>query len=78
MTTTPKLDRAIRAAQSHIGFSKETRDLVAPQDRRFAAALILDFVADMRFVEPCDKWADGFNAAIDEIKRLASKGGQDV
>ena len=71
MATTPELDRAINAADHKV---KELYD--QKQKRRHARALVAELLRDMTFVEPCDMWADGFNAATAEIKRRAGLEGE--
>ena len=75
MSNNTTLDAAIVAAQEQVYNNHER--VVDPLDRTYARALIAKLTDKMKFVEPCDTWADGFNAGISEIRRRAGiEGGE--
>jgi hypothetical protein len=75
--TNNTLDAAIEAAHAAVnvkdGFPPDWRESGKDWDfdRTYARALIAKLTDKVKFVEPCDTWADGFNAGISEIRRRA-------
>jgi hypothetical protein len=62
---TKKFDRAIVVAlEAH----KMAPEALNDSMRDFARTMVLELLRDMTFVEPCDMWSDGFNAATAEIR----------
>lgn len=75
MTNTTDLDAAIVTKELDVALQAASDAIEgqgwSPRSHIYAIALIDKLTDKVKFVEPCDTWADGFNAGISEIRRRA-------